>query len=53
MKTKNAVPLRITVDPKLIQGIDATNKCLKEVIRLLKLNSERLVKVFNRSLKVV
>ncbi len=53
MKTKSAVSLRITVDPNLIRCINATNKGLRDVIRLLKLNSERLVKAFNRSLKVV
>ena len=53
MKTKHPVSLRITADPNLIRCINKTNKGLKEVIRLLKLNSECLLKAFNRSLKVV
>ena len=52
-KDKKSVSIHIIADPKLIKTIDETNRCFKEVIGLLKLNGEHLIKVFNRSLKIV
>lgn len=52
-KKAKAIRFHITVEPKLMQTLNETTKCLNAVNRLLKFNVQGLAKLLKGSFKVI
>jgi hypothetical protein len=50
---KAQIKIRVNVDKPTLKTLKQTNQNLSKIIKLLKLNGELLVKILDRSLKIV